>query len=185
MKKQRDLKRLSILLERLYLYKKGTIDLLELTQNINALTSSMEGFSKEWYWEFKKLWGYLEAIYYSAASHGLMRGEYIEEDIVEINEKIQKMIDVVILELSKLDLHQCPACGYDTSDSELWTTPLLKYDFCDCCGLKYGREPSSKNEVQKYRDAWLQHPTLWHNPKALPENWKIEEQMEHIPSDYI
>lgn len=185
MKKRRDSERLLILLEKLEAFKKGELDLLELTQILNGLTSSLESFDEKWYWEFKKLWGYLEAIYYSAASAGLVSGAYLDEDATEIKIRIQKMEDVINFELFKLQLHRCPACGYDTSDSEVWSEVTSTFDLCDCCGMKYGKDKPMLEEVKRYRDAWLQHPTLWHNPKALPPNWKIEDQMENIPLEYL
>ena len=70
---------------------------------------------------------------------------------------------------------------------ELFYTPDHYETFkgLNCCGMKYGRNPLTKENAQKYRDTWLQHPVIWSNPAAKPNDWKIEDQMEHIPADYV
>jgi hypothetical protein len=185
MKKTRDLKRLKSILEYFKMFEDQKIDLLVLTQKLDALTSTLETFDEEWYWAFKGYWAYLEAIYYSAANHGLLVGIYPEGDNIEIKNRIQKMKEEVNLQISKISLHRCPSCGYDISDSALWIDPSLEQDFCDCCGLEFRREKGSLDVIRKYRSDWLQHPMLWQNPKAMPKDWKIEDQMEHISAEYL
>ena len=185
MKKSRDLDRLRHILGWLQLFEKRKIDLLELVQQLNVLTLSLETLEKKWYWDFKKLWAHLEAIYYSATTHGFTSGVYPKGDAEEIRNRIQKMKKEIELQIGNISIHRCPSCGYDTSDSEIWTTPSSSHDICDCCGLAFGKDETSLEKIREYRNEWLQHPMLWHNPQAMPENWKLEDQMEHIPPQYL
>lgn len=81
-------------------------------------------------------------------------------------------------------LFYCAVCGYDISDSPLWSHSSQSCDYCDCCGQQFYREPNSLENIRECRDLWLQHPGYWYNQKAKPDNWKIEDQMEHIPQEY-
>lgn len=184
MKKKRDLDRFNSILELLQQFEERKIDLLVLTQKLNALTSCLETIGEDWYWAFKKHWAYLEAIYYSAATQGFLEGEYLDDDKIEIHNRIQQMRGEVNLQISKISLHRCPSCGYDISDSFLWDNPKVESDFCDCCGISFKRGPMPIEEARTYRNSWLQHPLLWRNPKAIPQEWNLEDQVSQIPLEY-
>jgi hypothetical protein len=97
----------------------------------------------------------------------------IEEEFVLILSKFKK---------DSLELAYCPVCGRDISDlfhEEQGSVCI----HCDCCGRIVDKKDSVA-EMRSKRDSWLQHPGYWFNPKAKPDNWKIEEQMEHIPQEY-
>ena len=81
--------------------------------------------------------------------------------------------------------HYCRVCGL-LCDTNQWGDDggLPSYDICDCCGVEFGYEDYTLDSIRKYRDNWRKNGAKWFNPKAKPDNWSLQEQMNNIPVEY-
>lgn len=88
------------------------------------------------------------------------------------------------------DKHFCRVCGLYIDDKP-WgddnKTPT--HDICPCCGVEFGNEDFCLASLKEYRKQWIEKGAKWwdeENPTNSPHttkpfNWKVEEQMTHIP----
>ena len=83
------------------------------------------------------------------------------------------------------DLHVCRICGWPQQEPP-WgndgKTPT--FDICDCCGVEFGYEDSGPDAVRRYRKQWMDHGCSWFSPKSRPQDWVLDEYLEHVPSNY-
>lgn len=79
-------------------------------------------------------------------------------------------------------LGYCKVCGNDIScQKNVSKTERI----CDCCGTNLNDNNVDIENLRQCRNFWIRHPDRWHNQKAKPEDWKLEDQMEHIPKEYL
>jgi hypothetical protein len=166
-------------------FKPGKTSLMYLVVGLDNLCGQLKSIESDWKKSITMLWRSFEAIYGAIEWKEDVVESYSLSDSIAIKKIIHELKKEIEEKLNSLTLSYCPSCGYDTSDSKLWTDLSLKTDFCDCCGLEFGLDGAPLDIIRKYRDVWLTHPLLWHNPKVLPKDWKIEDQMEHIPLEYL
>lgn len=75
----------------------------------------------------------------------------------------------------------CRVCGLDQEISQ-WTPP--KYQICFCCGVQFGVEDDTLEQVKEYRKNWRSRGGDWFNRKFMPPSWKLQEQLKHITSEW-
>ena len=81
--------------------------------------------------------------------------------------------------------YRCRVCGL-LCDGNQWGDDgkSPSYDICDCCGVEFGNEDCTLDGIRKYRDDWLKNGAKWFNPKAKPDDWSLQGQMNNIPVEY-
>jgi len=87
---------------------------------------------------------------------------------------------------AKTNLLNCRVCGLEQPEppwGEDGNTP--SFNICPCCGVEFGYEDSTLITIRRYRDLWLENGAKWSVPKATPLKWNIEEQLRHIPQEYV
>lgn len=156
-----------------------------LVVGMDNLCGQLKSIENDWKNSITMLWRSFEAIYGAIEWKDDVIESYSLSDSIAIKKIIQELKKEIEEKLNSFTLSYCPACGYDTSDSKLWVDRSLKTDFCDCCGLEFGRDAVPIDTIRRHRERWLKHPLLWYNPKAFPKDWKIEDQMENISPEYI
>jgi hypothetical protein len=80
----------------------------------------------------------------------------------------------------------CRVCGLAQSDppwGEDGETPT--FNICPCCGVEFGYEDSTLFSIRNYRSSWLEGGAQWHVPKAKPQDWRLDEQLNQIPPEYV
>jgi hypothetical protein len=85
---------------------------------------------------------------------------------------------------SSADIH-CRVCGLAQPEPP-WgddgTTP--SFDICDCCGVEFGYEDTTREAASRYRAEWLTKGAHWFEPDSRPDNWDVNEQLKSIPADF-
>lgn len=80
----------------------------------------------------------------------------------------------------------CRICGLFI-ENEPWGNdgkcPI--YEICPCCGVEFGNEDYTTESIHKYREEWLLNGAKWHEPKCMPVNWDLKEQMQNISDEYL
>ena len=172
---------------RLYInqYMAGGIEFMDLIQRLERTLNSLETIDGEWKRAFLSDWIELEIINSYILERNQENTIPNNEEKNEISEILFKLKKKILEKEATMDMHFCPSCGIDISDSCVWDNLSIEYVFCHCCGLKVGRGSPSIQEVHEKRDRWLLHPEFWHDQKTKPDEWNIEKQIEHIPIEYM
>ncbi len=79
----------------------------------------------------------------------------------------------------------CRICGYKSADppwGEDGHSPI--YDFCPCCGVEHGYQDSTPVGAQKYRIEWIAAGAKWEEPDVKPDDWSLDEQLNHVPHEF-
>jgi len=78
----------------------------------------------------------------------------------------------------------CHVCGFSLGPDAPWGEDGLNPTFiiCDCCGVEFGYEDHLSTGVKRHRDQWLSSGAAWHNPKAKPPAWSLDQQLNQIPT---
>lgn len=83
-------------------------------------------------------------------------------------------------------LYHCRVCGYKHLDFPWGSdgrTP--SFEICDCCGVEFGYEDSTRAGIRAYRERWLAEGAPWFDPKQKPAGWTPEVQLQGIPVEFI
>lgn len=86
---------------------------------------------------------------------------------------------------SYINSHECRVCGFYVEDypwGEDGKSPA--YQICPCCGVQFGKEDITLDEIKKYRTAWVNKGGKWYIEAEKPEEWDMEEQMKNIPEKF-
>lgn len=81
------------------------------------------------------------------------------------------------------EMYMCRVCGLQQDDppwGEDGNTP--SFEICDCCGTEFGYHDATPQAVSNTRREWLSENVQWFNPKAKPEHWILENQLQQISS---
>lgn len=81
---------------------------------------------------------------------------------------------------------RCRVCGYRSEDppwGEDGRSPL--YEFCPCCGVEHGYQDSTLAGARKYREEWISSGALWEEAGVKPDNWTLDEQLRHVPPEFL
>ena len=83
------------------------------------------------------------------------------------------------------ELLKCRVCGL-LQASPPWgdddATP--SFEICDCCGVEFGYEDTTRASVARYRESWLKAGARWQSPRMRPESWNVYRQLEDIPLEW-
>jgi hypothetical protein len=165
-------------------YFRGRESLLGVIQVIELSTRRLDSVGSEWKKQIFGEWVDLEflcSIILERNDENMVPTEKEKSAIQETLVSIEKILSQIS---SSIEEHYCPSCGADLSDSDVWTKTEESNDICHCCGLSFNRHPPALTVVKAARDRWLLHPEFWKEPSALPEDWRIEDQMSNIPPEY-
>jgi hypothetical protein len=80
----------------------------------------------------------------------------------------------------------CRVCGLDQNEypwGEDNDSPT--YGICDCCGAEFGYHDCTLVGIRMQRYRWLLNEGKWLEPKKMPVDWSLEEQMKNIPKEYL
>ena len=166
-------------------YSSGHADLMILVQTLELGTRSLDSVSNDWKKRIFEEWIELEIIYSTLLERDGLKTVPTNEEAIKID-SILISIKKILNEINEtFEMHFCPSCGADLSDSPVWFSKKNLNDSCYCCGFGFGRQPPIPHEVKVARDRWLLHPEFWKEPSARPDNWKIENQMDNIPGAYL
>ena len=79
----------------------------------------------------------------------------------------------------------CRVCGY-ISDTPIWNDfgeAIIDED-CPCCGVQWGIQDVSLEDIRNRREAWLENGGHWVWPAIEPDNWDPTEQLVNIPKEF-
>lgn len=78
--------------------------------------------------------------------------------------------------------YTCYVCGYPELD-ELprgENGKIPSFSICDCCGIQFGYEDTSEENIRKYREKWIETGGEWLIKDARPKNWSMKDQLKNI-----
>ncbi len=82
-------------------------------------------------------------------------------------------------------INNCRVCGLDQ-----WEPPWgnnnssPSYQICVCCGVQFGLEDETLEQIIEYRKNWLATGATWFNQQQKPDDWDLDEQLQGIPDKY-
>ena len=88
--------------------------------------------------------------------------------------------------MSTVDPHYvCRVCGF-LHDTPIWNDfgQSLLDESCICCGVYWGVDDTSLDEIRQYRMYWLANGAKWKWPLVKPDDWELEEQLTNIPRPF-
>jgi len=76
---------------------------------------------------------------------------------------------------------KCRVCGLP-QDQPPWgedgKTP--SFAICPCCGTEFGYHDATAKAIKAQRDRCLSSGAKWFEPRKKPQQWSLEEQLEHL-----
>jgi hypothetical protein len=83
-------------------------------------------------------------------------------------------------------MNRCRVCGLDLGVCT-WSVDgtFPTYIICDCCGAEAGYHDCSVTACRKHRQIWLSTGAKWHDPEYKPADWSLDEQLRHVPTEYL
>jgi hypothetical protein len=166
-------------------YFKNRTDLTSVTDVLEQGTQNLDTVDAEWKKQIFGEWIELEILCSIILERDDKNAVPTEKEKSAIQETLVSIEKILSQINSSIEEYYCPSCGADLSDSDVWTKTEESNDICYCCGLSFNRQPPSLTAVKAARDQWLLHPEFWKEPSALPEDWRIEDQMDNIPLAYL
>ncbi len=79
----------------------------------------------------------------------------------------------------------CRVCGYihDTPIRDE-SGNLLIHELCICCGVQWGGQDTTLQDIREYRERWLEGGAVWRWPIMEPDDWEVEKQLVNIPPQF-
>lgn len=76
-------------------------------------------------------------------------------------------------------------CGY-LYDVPIWNDfgEALLDESCPCCGVQWGVQDVTLEQIRTYRKQWLDNGALWVWPAIQPDDWELEHQLVNIPKAF-
>ncbi len=83
-------------------------------------------------------------------------------------------------------INNCPVCGLEQAEPPWGVNGVTpSYQICSCCGIHYGVEDDTYEQVVAYRQKWLANGAVWFDSKVKPDDWELNEQLKGIPEEYL
>lgn len=85
-------------------------------------------------------------------------------------------------------LWHCRVCGLNEDDELPWGEDgkTASFNICSCCGAEFGYDDYDLYGIRLYRKEWLEKKNAeWFRPKEKPANWSLEDQLKHIPKEFL
>lgn len=80
-----------------------------------------------------------------------------------------------------MEKYKCPVCGYpDLEEPPRDGNGRPSFDICDCCGIEFGYEDCTEENIIKYRKKWIESDGEWFSKDSKPNNWNMEQQLKNI-----
>lgn len=107
----------------------------------------------------------------------------LDNQYYALEEDLEQLVVAYLKESADLNSpdHHCSVCGYPLDHlpwGEDGRSPT--YEICPCCGVEFGNEDYTPASIQRYRAKWIQEGAIWFTPEAMPDDWKLEEQLANI-----
>jgi hypothetical protein len=166
-------------------YLAGRRDFMTLVQTLERGTRSLDSGGADWKTRIFEEWIELEIVYSLILERDELNMVSTEKEESIIRDTLLSIREILCNISDLIEERFCPSCGADLSDSCVWCKTENSNDTCYCCGLGFDRQPSVLEAVRAARDRWLAHPEFWKEPGRKPDDWKIEDQMSNIPSEYL
>lgn len=85
-----------------------------------------------------------------------------------------------------MNKHNCRVCGLYIKDFP-WGKDgdCPTYEICPCCGVEFGNEDYTLSSIRIYRKNWISNGGKWFSTKEKPNNWNLENQLQHIPKEFV
>ena len=82
----------------------------------------------------------------------------------------------------KEEKYICPVCGFDGLEEPAYDDMgEPSFEICACCGFEFGFDDGSEHKTfEQYRAEWIKNGAKWENPKAKPEHWDLDIQLNNI-----
>ena len=84
------------------------------------------------------------------------------------------------------DRHRCRVCGWLHRDPP-WgvdgISPL--FDYCPCCGMEHGYQDATPAGARRYRAEWRAGGAEFSERDEQPCCWDLEDQLSHVPGDFL
>lgn len=83
-------------------------------------------------------------------------------------------------------LRCCRVCGAFYDNFYPWGEDgkTASFAICSCCGVEFGNDDETPEEVDKSRTKWLKSGADWLKEKEKPTDWSREKQLENILSQH-
>ena len=84
----------------------------------------------------------------------------------------------------------CRVCGLEYSAEDAEDLPwgpdekVPSYNFCACCGVEFGYGDFTPTGARRWRSLWLERDAKWDDPKFMPTDWDLEQQLRAVPDAY-
>lgn len=84
-----------------------------------------------------------------------------------------------------MENHICRVCGY-LYDVPIWNDfgEALLDESCPCCGVQWGEQDVTLEQIRAYRRRWLESGAPWVWPAIQPDDWELEHQLVNIPKAF-
>lgn len=79
----------------------------------------------------------------------------------------------------------CRVCGF-VHDVPIWDDfgNAVLHEQCLCCGVSWGVEDTTLDDIRRYRAEWLAAGAPWVWPSIQPDDWEVELQLVNIPRSF-
>jgi hypothetical protein len=84
-------------------------------------------------------------------------------------------------------INNCRVCGLEQGFAP-WGPDGISgptYEYCPCCGVEFGYGDETLESFRVFRTYWVNNQKKWYKNSKMPINWDWEEQMRHIPDDFL
>jgi len=105
----------------------------------------------------------------------------VRKDLKDIVNAKKRILEKEIFQ-SMTNKLNCRVCGYDNDDfpwGEDGKNPT--YQICPCCGVEFGVDDITPENIQKFRNGWQKSNYKWFDRQMKPSDWSLEKQMKNIP----
>ena len=73
----------------------------------------------------------------------------------------------------------CPVCGFrGLKEPSYDQQDVPSYEICSCCGFEFGCD--EKQDMVRFREAWIGKGAAWFTPDAKPVDWKLQQQLNDL-----
>jgi hypothetical protein len=82
--------------------------------------------------------------------------------------------------------YRCRVCGLLCPEPP-WGEDGNSPDFsiCVCCGAEAGYEDCIPKAARAYRERWVSGGAKWIDDQYRPKEWSLEEQLAHVPKEFL
>jgi hypothetical protein len=87
-----------------------------------------------------------------------------------------------------LDMHSCPACGFDGLDEKPWVDDRPSDSICPSCGIQFGLDDVDVEDDRDraamhalWRERWIAGGCRWYSrTRHPPPGWNATDQLKRV-----